>query len=390
MQDTVTGDYKVGVKMEFRNLKKQYQTLKSEIDSNMQEVLQNTNFISGKQVTELEEKLAKYVGVKHCISCANGTDALSLALMAWEIGPGDAVFVPDFTFFSSGEVVSFEGAEPFFVDVKEDTFNIDPAKLRQAVMKVAGEKKYRPKVIIAVDLFGQPAEYEEIRKIADEFGMFVLEDGAQGFGGEINGKKACSFGDISTTSFFPAKPLGCYGDGGAVFTDNDEWAALIGSYRIHGKGSYKYDNVRIGMNSRLDTLQAAVLLAKLHAFEQYEVSEVNRVAEKYTEELAAVVKTPIVLDGYLSSWAQYTIQLESREQRDGLQNYLKERGIPSMIYYPKAMHSQEAFAPFKGEESELSVTTKLCQKVLALPMHPYMEEDEVIQVTTAIKEYISK
>ena len=257
-------------------------------------------------------------------------------------------------------------------------------------MKVAGEKKYRPKVIIAVDLFGQPAEYEEIRKIADEFGLFVLEDGAQGFGGEINGKKACSFGDISTTSFFPAKPLGCYGDGGAVFTDNDEWAALIGSYRIHGKGSYKYDNVRIGMNSRLDTLQAAVLLAKLHAFEQYEVSEVNRVAEKYTEELAAVVKTPIVLDGYLSSWAQYTIQLESREQRDGLQNYLKERGIPSMIYYPKAMHSQEAFAPFKGEESELSVTTELCQKVLALPMHPYMEEDEVIQITTAIKEYIGK
>ena len=246
--------------MEFRNLKKQYQTLKSEIDSNMQEVLKNTNFISGRQVTELEEKLAKYVGVKHCISCANGTDALSLALMAWEIGPGDAVFVPDFTFFSSGEVVSFEGAEPVFVDVKEDTFNIDPAKLRQAVMKVAGEKKYRPKVIIAVDLFGQPAEYEEIRKIADEFGLFVLEDGAQGFGGEINGKKACSFGDISTTSFFPAKPLGCYGDGGAVFTDNDEWAALIGSYRIHGKGSYKYDNVRIGMNSRLDTLQAAVLL----------------------------------------------------------------------------------------------------------------------------------
>lgn len=376
--------------MEFRNLKKQYQALKTEIDSNMQEVLLNTNFISGKQVTELEEKLAKYVGVKHCISCANGTDALSLALMAWNIGPGDAVFVPDFTFFSSGEVVSFEGAEPVFVDVKEDTFNIDPAKLKKAIMKVAEEKKYRPKVIIAVDLFGQPAEYEEIRKIADEFGLFLLEDGAQGFGGEINRKKACSFGDISTTSFFPAKPLGCYGDGGAVFTDNDEWAALISSYRIHGKGSYKYDNVRIGMNSRLDTLQAAVLLAKLHAFEQYEVSEVNRVAEKYTEELAAVVKTPIVLDGYLSSWAQYTIQLESREQRDGLQNYLKERGIPSMIYYPKAMHSQEAFTSYRGEESELSVTTELCKKVLALPMHPYMEENEIMQVVTAVKEYIGK
>lgn len=376
--------------MEFRNLKKQYQALKSEIDSNMQEVLRNTNFISGKQVTELEEKLADYVGVKHCISCANGTDALSLALMAWNIGPGDAVFVPDFTFFSSGEVVSFEGAEPVFVDVKEDTFNIDPAKLRKAIIRTVEEKKYTPKVIIAVDLFGQPAEFEEIRKIADEFGLLVLEDGAQGFGGEINGKRACSFGDISTTSFFPAKPLGCYGDGGAVFTDNDEWAALIGSYRIHGKGSYKYDNVRIGMNSRLDTLQAAVLLAKFDAFERYEVSEVNRVAEKYTEELAAVVKTPIVLEGYLSSWAQYTIQLENQEQRDGLQKYLKERDIPSMIYYPKAMHSQEAFAPFKGEESELSVTAELCKKVLALPMHPYMEEDEIIQVTTAIKEYAGK
>lgn len=376
--------------MEFRNLKKQYQVLKTEIDSNMQEVLQNTNFISGKQVVELEQKLADYVGMKHCISCANGTDALTLALMAWDIGPGDAVFVPDFTFFSSGEVVSFEGAEPVFVDVKEDTFNIDPVKLRKAIVKVIEEKKYTPKVIIAVDLFGQPAEYGEIREIADEFSLFVLEDGAQGFGGEINGKKACSFGDISTTSFFPAKPLGCYGDGGAVFTDNEEWAALISSYRIHGKGSYKYDNVRIGMNSRLDTLQAAVLLAKLGAFERYEVSKVNDVAKKYTEELKEVVKTPIVPEGFLSSWAQYTIRLENQEQRDGLQKYLKEYDIPSMIYYPKAMHSQEAFAPFKGEEAELAVTTELCKEVLALPMHPYMEDEEINQVVALIKEYLEK
>ena len=375
--------------MEFRNLKKQYQVLKTDIDSKMQEVLQNTNFISGKQVVELEQKLAEYVGVKHCISCANGTDALTLALMTWNIGPGDAVFVPDFTFFSSGEVVSFEGAEPVFVDVKGDTFNIDPAKLRKAIVKVIEEKKYTPKVIIAVDLFGQPAEFDEIRKIADEFSLFVLEDGAQGFGGEINGKKACSFGDISTTSFFPAKPLGCYGDGGAVFTDNDEWAALISSYRIHGKGSYKYDNVRIGMNSRLDTLQAAVLLAKLSAFAQYEVSRVNDVAKKYTEELREIVKTPVVLEGFLSSWAQYTIRLENQEQRDGLQKYLKEHDIPSMVYYPKAMHSQEAFAPFKGEETELAVTTELCKGVLALPMHPYMDEEEIEQVVTVIKEYIN-
>lgn len=376
--------------MEFRNLKKQYQVLKTAIDSGIQEVLQNTNFISGKQVSELEIRLAEYVGVKHCISCANGTDALTLALMAWDIGAGDAVFVPDFTFFSSGEVVSFEGAKPIFVDVKEDTFNIDPVKLRKAIVQVIEEKKYTPKVIIAVDLFGQPAEYEEIRKIADEFHLYVLEDGAQGFGGEINGKKACSFGDISTTSFFPAKPLGCYGDGGAVFTDNSEWAELIASYRIHGKGSYKYDNVRIGMNSRLDTLQAAVLLAKMNAFEQYEVVKVNEVAKKYTEQLETLVKTPVVLDGFLSSWAQYTIQLKNQQQRDGLQIYLKEHGIPSMVYYPKAMHRQEAFAPFDGKEDELAVTTELCKRVLALPMHPYMNDDEIIQVTSAIKEYISK
>ena len=379
-----------GVDMEFRNLKKQYQELKTVIDFNIQEVIQSTNFISGKQVSELEDRLAKYVGVKHCISCANGTDALTLALMAWNIGAGDALFVPDFTFFSSGEVVAYEEAVPIFVDVKEDTFNIDPDKLRKAIVKVIKEGKYTPRVIIAVDLFGQPAEMEEIRKIADEYGLLILEDGAQGFGGEINGKKACYFGDMSTTSFFPAKPLGCYGDGGAVFTDNDEWAALISSYRIHGKGSYKYDNVRIGMNSRLDTLQAAILLAKLDAFEQYEIKKVNEVSKKYTEELKTIVKTPVVLEGFLSSWAQYTIQLKNEEQRDGLQAYLKEHQVPSMIYYPKPMHKQEAFALCGSNEDELSVTTELCKKVLALPMHPYMEEDEIMQVVLRVREYINK
>ena len=386
MQVIVIGDYNMGC----RYLKKQYQELKTVIDFNIQEVIQSTNFISGKQVSELEDRLAKYVGVKHCISCANGTDALTLALMAWNIGAGDALFVPDFTFFSSGEVVAYEEAVPIFVDVKEDTFNIDPDKLRKAIVKVIKEGKYTPRVIIAVDLFGQPAEMEEIRKIADEYGLLILEDGAQGFGGEINGKKACSFGDISTTSFFPAKPLGCYGDGGAVFTDNDEWAALISSYRIHGKGSYKYDNVRIGMNSRLDTLQAAILLAKLDAFEQYEIKKVNEVSKKYTEELKTIVKTPVVLEGFLSSWAQYTIQLKNEEQRDGLQAYLKEHQVPSMIYYPKPMHKQEAFALCGSNEDELSVTTELCKKVLALPMHPYMEEDEIMQVVLRVREYINK
>ena len=374
--------------MEFRDLKKQYYILKDKIDANIQEVLNNTNFISGKQVVELEQKLAEYVGVKHCITCANGTDALTLALMAWNIGPGDVVFVPDFTFFASGEVVSFEGAMPVFVDVKEDTYNLDPVKLRKAIEKVLSEGKYVPKVIVVVDLFGQPAEYDEIRRIADEYHMYILEDAAQGFGGEINGKKACSFGDISTTSFFPAKPLGCYGDGGAIFTDNDEWAEVISSYRIHGKGSYKYDNVRIGMNSRLDTLQAAILLVKLEAFSEYEVEAVNNVAKKYTAGLKDIVKVPVVKEGYLSSWAQYTIQLASEEERNGLQVYLKEKGIPSMIYYPKGMHAQTAFAPYEVVGDELDVTTELCRRVLALPMHPYLEGEEIAKVIETVKEYI--
>ena len=239
--------------MEFRDLGKQYSNMKTQIDQGIQEVLNSTHFIQGSQVKELEKVLADYVGVKHCITCANGTDALQLALMAWNIGPGDAVFVPDFTFFSSGEVVSTVGATPIFVDVDMDTYNISIESLQKMIDKTIAEGKLNPKVIIAVDLFGQPAEYDAIRKISDKYQMFVLEDGAQGFGGRINDAKACSFGDIATTSFFPAKPLGCYGDGGAIFTDDDEWAALLQSLKVHGKGESKYDNVRIGMNSSLQS-----------------------------------------------------------------------------------------------------------------------------------------
>ena len=284
--------------MEFRDLKKQYQELKPQIDAAMKRVCQTADFISGTEVKELEYMLAEYTGVKHCITCANGTDALTLALMAWNIGRGDAVFVPDFTFFASGETVAYEGAVPVFVDVEEDTFNMSPDSLKKAVRKVKEEGKLVPRAILAVDLFGQPADYSQLRSIAKEYELLILEDGAQGFGGQIGKKKACSFGDISTTSFFPAKPLGCYGDGGAVFTDNDEWAALMRSYRIHGKGEDKYDNVCIGVNSRLDTIQAAVLNVKLEAFRKYELEAVNYVAEKYTKELKDIVKTPHVKDGY--------------------------------------------------------------------------------------------
>lgn len=346
------------------------------------------NFISGAQVSELEEQLASYADVKHCITCGNGTDALTLALMVWNIGPGDAVFVPDFTFFASGETPAYEGAIPVFVDVEEDTFNMSPASLEAAILQVKKEGKLKPRVIVAVDLFGQPADYPQIRQIADKYDLLILEDGAQGFGGRIGEQRACSFGDISTTSFFPAKPLGCYGDGGAVFTDNDEWASLLRSYRIHGKGSDKYDNVRIGMNSRLDTLQAAVLQVKLKAFEEYELAEVNEVAKRYTERLGDMVKTPKVKEGFSSSWAQYSILLKDEKTRDGLQAYLKEKGIPTMVYYPKPMSRQGAFQGLNCVKVDLQVTVDLCRRVLALPMHPYMTKEEQDAVIEGIKEYL--
>lgn len=375
--------------MQFRDLQKQYQILKPDIDKAIEQVLTAGNFISGRQVSELEDQLAAYVGVKHCITCGNGTDALTLALMVWDISPGDAVFVPDFTFFASGETPAYEGATPVFVDAEEDTFNMSPDSLEDAILQVKKEGKLTPRVIVAVDLFGQPADYPRIRQIAEKYDLLILEDGAQGFGGRIGERRACSFGDISTTSFFPAKPLGCYGDGGAVFTDNDEWAALLRSYRIHGKGTDKYDNVRIGMNSRLDTMQAAVLQVKLKAFEEDELAAVNRVADRYTKELGEMVKTPKIREDFSSSWAQYSILLKDETERDGLQAHLKGKGIPTMVYYPKPMSRQRAFQGMDCVKTDLSVTADLCRRVLALPMHPYMTEGEQDEVIGGIKEYIS-
>lgn len=373
--------------MQFRDLNKQYEALKEEIDHGIQEVIASSAFISGKQVEILERELAEYVGVKHCVTCGNGTDALSMALMAWDMKEGECAFVPDFTFFASGETVAFEGATPIFVDVDQRTYNMDPIKLEEAIERVLAEKKLIPRVIVAVDLFGLPADYDAIRPIADKYGLKLLEDGAQGFGGEINGKRACSFGDISTTSFFPAKPLGCYGDGGAIFTDDDETDAYLRSIRVHGKGSFKYDNVRIGCNSRLDTIQAAILLPKLHAFISHERDDVNRAAARYTEQLKDLVVTPGFDDKFLSSWAQYCIQLESEQERDGLQQYLKEQGIPSMIYYPKPMHCQQAFEDLEFTEGDYSVTEKLCKTVLALPMSPYIEDAEIDLAAAKVREF---
>ncbi len=376
--------------MNFRDLQKQYEVLKPQIDDALNSVLKSARFISGPQVKELEEKLAQYVGVKHCITCANGTDAITLALMAWDIKEGDAVFVPDFTFFSSGECPAFSGATPIFVDVDDRTFNIDCDKLEQAIKKVLDEGELVPKAVIAVDLFGLPADYYKLKAICEKYNLYLMEDGAQGFGGSINQKMACSFGDIATTSFFPAKPLGCYGDGGAVFTDNDDWAALLRSFAVHGKnGSDKYDNCRIGMNSRLDTIQAAVLIPKLEAFADYELSNVNKAAQMYSEMLKnSGLVLPFVPDGYVSSWAQYTVQLGDNVDRDKLVAHLKENSIPSMVYYARPMHKQGAFINTRSAVADCDITEKLCKTVLSLPMHPYLEAEDIKKVCNCILEFL--
>ena len=372
--------------MQFRDLRRQYEALKGDIDKGIEEVIASSAFISGPTVKELEKELQEYVGVKHAITCANGTDALTIALMAWNVGEGDAVFVPDFTFFSSGECPAFAGATPVFVDVDSRTFNIDPVKLEEAIKKVQADGKVTPKVVVAVDLFGLPADYKAIKDICKRYDLLLLEDGAQGFGGSIDGQMACSFGDISTTSFFPAKPLGCYGDGGAIFTDNDEWAALIRSICVHGKsGNDKYNNIRIGMNSRLDTIQAAILLPKLKAFADYELDAVNKVAKLYTEKLAdSGLVLPFTPEGFVSSWAQYTVQLSEDIDRASLQAKLKEKEIPSMVYYAKPMHLQGAFEGTYSEQADCSVTERLCKTVLSLPMHPYLSNEEIEFISSAV------
>lgn len=375
--------------MQFRDLKAQYKALKPEIDAGIQAVIESSGFILGKPVAELEEKLAEYVGRKHCIGVANGTEALQLALMAMDVGPGDAVFTSDFTYFASAGCASIIGATPVLVDIDLDTFNMDPPALEKQILRVLSEGKLRPKVIIPVDLFGLPANFPEIEKIAEKYGLKILEDAAQGFGGQINGKLACSFGDISATSFFPAKPLGCYGDGGAIFTDDDAVDARLRSLRASGKSpTDKYDNREVGMNSRLDTLQAAILLPKFKAFKEYEVDAVNAVAEKYSRAFHGLVKTPVVPEGYLSSWAQYTLLMKNKEQRDAVQAKLKENGIPTMVYYPRGLHQQAAYRWMGLKDEDYPNTVEATQRVLSLPMHPYMKEEEQLNIIQALLEAV--
>lgn len=376
--------------MQFRDLKTQYNVLKDEMDKAILDVVASSAYVMGPKIKEMEAAFADYVGVQHCIACNSGTDALLLALKAWDVKPGDAVFVPSFTFFASAEVIAMQGATPVFVDVDKDTFNMDVADLELKIEQTVKAGKLTPRVIIAVDLFGLPAHFEAIRQVADKYKLYVLEDGAQGFGGRIGDQKACTFGDISTTSFFPAKPVGCYGDGGAVFTDNDEWAALMDSYHIHGKGSDRYDNVRIGMNSRMDSIQAAILLVKLKAFKEYELVDVNKVAARYTEKLRDVVKPPVVPEGFYSSWAQYTLQVENKEVRAGLQAALKALDIPTAIYYPIPMHRQTAFNSLNLEENRCPVADQLADTVISLPIHPYLSEADQDVICDAVRKYLKK
>lgn len=358
--------------MQFIDLAAQYNCLKAQIDKRIQDVLEHGKYIMGPEVYELEEKLAEYIGVKHAVTCANGTDALQLALMVLGVGRGDAVFCPTFTFFATAEAPAFLGATPVFVDSDPATYNICPDDLERQIKKTISEGVYIPKAIIAVDLFGLPADYPRIEALAKKYKLKLIEDAAQGLGGEIGGRKSGSFGDISTTSFFPAKPLGCYGDGGAVFTDNDEYAELLRSYKIHGKGVDKYDNIRIGMNSRLDTIQAAILLVKLSEFPKELIAR-NFIAKQYGQHFSELYRVPVVPQSYTCSWAQYTMQ---SEQRDEALNVFAEKSIPTTVYYRTCLHQQTAF---KGNSEEsFPNAERLAESVFSLPMHPYLDVSKVL------------
>lgn len=368
--------------MQFIDLKAQHQLLRDEIQERLDAVLEKQAFIQGPEVGELEQKLAEFCGAKRVISCANGTDALQLAMMALGIGRGDAVFVPSFTYTATAEVILLLGAQPVFVDSDPATFNVDFDSADNAIEEVKAKGEYRPAALLTVDLFGQPVDYHRARALADRHGLAFISDAAQGFGASFDGKRVGSgLADITTTSFFPAKPLGCYGDGGAVFADHDEWADTIRSICLHGKGQEKYDVVRVGVNSRLDTLQAAILLPKLAIFGE-EIEKRHEIATKYTELLAGHVATPLMPnEGDRFAWAQYTIKVPNR---DAVQARLKADGIPSNVYYPRPMHLQPAYLAYGGGEGSLPVAEQLSKEVLSLPMHPYLQDSEIRQICSAV------
>jgi len=373
--------------MDFIDLPAQQRRISEKLHANIARVLSHGQYINGPEVRELEKTLAAYVGVKHAVGCASGTDALLMALMALGIGPGDAVFTTPFTFVATAEVIGLLGATPVFVDIDSATFNIDPAKLEQAIEAVEKSDpalhplprftggKLRPRAVIPVDLFGLPADYDAIEAIAARRGIAVIEDAAQSFGGEYKGRKACSFGQIACTSFFPAKPLGCYGDGGMCFTEDDLLAERLRSIRVHGQGNDKYENVRIGINGRLDTLQAAILLAKFTIFPE-EIGLRQEVAKRYNALLAGLAKTPEIPKNYLSAWAQYSILVQGSAERSGLMAKLKEAGIPTAVYYPKPLHRQTAFAGLGYREGTFPDSDDCASRIFSLPMHPGLAAED--------------
>jgi len=354
----------------FIDLQAQRKRLGEPLNRAIMAAVEGGQWVMGPQVAELEGKLATFAGVKHCIACANGTDALVLVLRAWNVGPRDAVFVPAFTFAATAEAVALAGAVPVFVDVLTDTYNMCPASLEAAVAMVRREGKLVPRVVMPVDLFGQPADYRALAPIAQRENLRMLCDTAQAFGGSLDGRRTGAIGDAATTSFFPAKPLGCYGDGGAVFTDDGDLAALLRSLRVHGEGSHRYENVRIGLNSRLDTIQAAVLLEKLTIFED-EIEARERIARRYNEGLGQsnLIRTPHVIDGARSTWAQYTIQVPDR---DKVQERLRAEGVPTAIYYPIPLTAQIGYRSYPSAATPVCET--ICKSVISLPMHPYLDE----------------
>ncbi|HEY1545311.1 MAG TPA: DegT/DnrJ/EryC1/StrS family aminotransferase [Xanthobacteraceae bacterium] len=371
----------------FIDVTAQRRRLGASIDEAIARVTEHCQFILGPEVRALEAELAQFCGARHAVSCASGTDALVMVLMAKGIGPGDAVICPAFTFCATAEVVVLLGATPLFVDVEEATFNIDLGSFERAIAK-AKRLGLKPRAVIPVDLFGLPADHDALAAIAATEDMFILDDAAQAFGATYKGRPLGTFGLATATSFFPAKPLGCYGDGGAIFTDDDELAALLVSLRVHGHGTSQYDNVRIGLTGRLDTLQAAVLLEKLKIFPD-EIAARNKVAERYNNALGNVATVPRIPDGYASVWAQYTIRVEAGRRAD-LASALKAEGIPTAIYYPKPLHRQEAYERFPYAEGGLPVSDRLVQEVISLPMHAYLDEPTQDRIVDAVQRALSR
>ncbi len=368
--------------MDFIDLKSQQKRIRKKIDDRIRLVLNHGRYIMGPEVYELEEKLAKYVNTKFCISCSSGTDALLIPLLAKGIGPGDAVITTPFTYIATAEVISLLGATPIFVDIYPSTYNIDPSKIEKAI-QYAKNKNLLPKVIIAVDLFGLPARYRLIQEIANEHGIFLVEDAAQGFGGSIRKKKSGSFGHVASTSFFPAKPLGCYGDGGAIFTNDEKLAILLKSIRVHGgSGLDKYDNIRVGINGRLDTIQAAILLEKLSIF-NVEIDLRNKIANYYSEKISSDYKKPNIPSGYISSWAQYSILANSSKQRKKIISLLNADNIPCMIYYKIPLHLQKVYKHLEYKLGDFPISEQVANNIFSIPMHPYLtkqHQDRVIRV----------